>query len=193
MALIGITGGIGAGKSVVSRILRLKGFEVYDCDSEAKRLMDTNDELISCILERFGEECVLDGRELNRGEIAKRVFSSKEDLKWLNSQVHHLVREDIERWGGVEMKLKFVESAILHSSGLEDLCDQVWLVEAPEDIRLSRAMSRGGITEENLIRRMEAQQLEFSGLDSRKVRVINNYGSNSLLGQLDMLLDEIQV
>ena len=190
MLLIGITGGIGAGKSIVSRILRLRGFCVYDCDSEAKRLMDSNKSLISRIGERFGEQCLLPDGKLNRAEIAKKVFSSEKDLAWLNSEVHQLVCDDIRKWTDSEERIKFVESAILRTSGLDQICDQIWLVEATEDVRVSRALSRGGIDEYDLRGRINSQRSEFEALDSKKIRVINNDGCYSVLKQLNLLISE---
>ena len=76
--LIGITGGIGAGKSVVSRMLRLKGYPVYDCDSRAKVLMEESAYILTSLKSRLGEECVLESGELNRAQIAERVFSCEE-------------------------------------------------------------------------------------------------------------------
>ena len=190
MALIGITGGIGAGKSIVSRILRLKGYAVYDCDSEAKRLMDNSRNMIDLISSRFGEECILSDGSLNRSAIAKRVFTNEDDLRWLNSLVHSEVRKDLLRWSEGIDGVKFVESAILHSSRLDELCEKIWIVDAPEDIRFDRALRRGGITKENLVNRMDAQREELNSIDSGKCEMILNYADHSLLEQIDEALNK---
>lgn len=190
MSLIGITGGIGAGKSVVSRILRLKGYAVYDCDSEAKRLMDTSRNIIDSICNRLGEDCLLPDGSLNRSEIAKRVFANEDDLRWLNSMVHSEVKKDLLKWAEGISGLKFVESAILHSSGLDELCEKIWIVDAPEDIRLHRALKRGGITKENLLSRMNAQRDELNSINSEKCEKILNFADHSLLQQIDDMMEK---
>ncbi len=186
--IIGLTGGIGSGKSVVSRILRLKGYPVYDCDSEAKHIMSVSRKILDSLCERFGEECVNEDGSLNRKHLSCRVFNNKEDLAWLNALVHSEVRTDFNEWVHKRGGVCFVESAILHTSHLDESCREIWLVEAPEDIRFYRAMQRGGIEETDLRLRMKTQTEEFQGLDKEKVRIIRNYGDNSLLGQISGLL-----
>lgn len=194
MALtIGITGGIGAGKSVVSRILRCLGHEVYDCDYEARLLMDASYPLKCRIVGRLGSSCLDSSGELDRAEIARMVFADREALGWLNLQVHALVREDImnrrDAFGG---NLFFVESAILHTSGLDKICDEIWLMEAPESMRIERASARNGVPPEKVMERMEAQKGEFSALaDSvpeSRIRHILNDGSTPLLPLIASLL-----
>lgn len=189
--VIGITGGIGAGKSVVSRILRLKGYPVYDCDSEARSLMESSEEILAALQGRFGEECILECGGLNRGYIASRVFNDAEELTWLNALVHGAVREDVRDWveahASAGKEILFVESAILYTSGLDKMCDRIWLVTAPEELRLERAMQRGGASEEDLRRRIESQRMEFDSLPARKVSEIEN-SCASLLDRVEELL-----
>lgn len=189
--VIGITGGIGAGKSVVSRILRLKGYPVYDCDSEARSLMESSEEILAALQGRFGEECILECGGLNRGYIASRVFNDAEELTWLNTLVHGAVREDVRDWveahASAGKEILFVESAILYSSGLDKMCDRIWLVTAPEELRLERAMQRGGASEEDLRRRIESQRMEFDALPAGKVSEIEN-SCASLLDRVEGLL-----
>lgn len=189
--VIGITGGIGAGKSVVSRILRLKGYPVYDCDSEARSLMESSEEILAALQGRFGEECILECGGLNRGYIASRVFNDAEELTWLNALVHGAVREDVRDWVEVHAsagkEILFVESAILYTSGLDKMCERIWLVTAPEEMRLERAMQRGGASEEDLRRRIESQRMEFDALPAGKVSEIEN-SCASLLGRVEGLL-----
>lgn len=189
--VIGITGGIGAGKSVVSRILRLKGYPVYDCDSEARSLMESSEEILAALQGRFGEECILECGGLNRGYIASRVFNDAEELTWLNALVHGAVREDVRDWVEAQASAGneklFVESAILYTSGLDKMCGRIWLVTAPEELRLERAMQRGGASEEDLRRRIESQRMEFDSLPAGKVSEIEN-SCASLLDRVEELL-----
>lgn len=187
--LIGITGGIGAGKSVVSRILRLKGYPVYDCDSRARALMEESEYILNSLCGRFGNECLLEGGSLNRGYIASRVFADEEERLWLNALVHREVHADLKSWlEAAESDTCFVESAILVTSHLDAMCDRIWLVDAPEELRLGRGLERGGIERENLMKRMEAQSREFETLPEDKTDVIMNDGIHSLLARIDVLL-----
>lgn len=188
MRLIGITGGIGAGKSVVSRILRLQGHEVYDCDSEAKRLMDASGELKSAIACRFGSECVGADGSLDRKAIAGYVFGNDTHREWLNGLVHGLVREDIaRRLAGPDAGICFVESAIMHTSHLDEMCDEVWLVDAPEEMRLDRASRRDGADRQAVMARMRSQRDEFANIRCGRVVRIDNDGTVSLLAQIERL------
>lgn len=199
--VIGITGGIGSGKSVVSRILRLQGYEVYDCDSEARLIMERSAEIRESLIGRFGNEAVNHEGSLNRRHIADKVFGNPEELKWLNSIVHKAVRGDVARRR--ELKSEgdfslpddataplFVESAILATSGLAGMCSEIWLIDAPEDVRLERAMGRDGASREEIIRRMEAQKKETEALAEYRVCRIDNSGGSSLLGQIGSMLEE---
>lgn len=198
--LICVTGGIGAGKSVVSRILRLKGFSVYDCDTRARSLMESSDEMRDGLVDIFGEECVLSDGALDRSFVASQAFSDRSLLSRLNRLVHGAVREDLVRWASIpdadeavsalrgERRICFVESAIPVTSGLDALCDAIWLVDAPESLRLERAMARGGSCREDIVGRMDAQRAEFDSLPRDRTFVIDNSGDESLLLRIDDLL-----
>ena len=192
--LIGITGGIGAGKSVVSRILRLKGYPVYDCDLRARILMENSEEIRQALMSRFGEEVISDDGTLDRALIATRVFANVEERDWLNKLVHGAVRDDLSKWtdehGGA---VCFVESAIMVTSGLDRMCDAIWLVDAPQEVRMARAIGRGGVDPENIALRMEAQRGEFDGLPPNKTIIIENTDQRSLLEQTDVRLEVIGI
>lgn len=188
--LIGLTGGIGAGKSVVSRILRLKGYDVYDCDSRAKWLMENSMSIFEPLIRRYGPG-VMTSCGLNRAMIAEKVFAVEEERLWLNALVHGAVRDDLKEWHeGLDKEFSFVESAIMVSSGLDKICERIWLVDAPLELRKERAMRRGGVTEENLELRIRSQRSEFNGLPADKVERIDNYDSSSLLRQIEQLLEK---
>lgn len=187
MTLIGITGGIGSGKSVVSRILRLRGEAVYDCDLEAKRIMDESEEVLTALNERFGDKVCPVGGPINRKALSRHVFGNDEHRLWLNSLVHRLVRVDIILWQNQFEKsgasTVFVESAILASSGLAAICDEIWIVTAPEEERIERVKGRDGLDEEDIRKRIESQKEEerlvlAAGIP---VRTIDNGSKASLL------------
>ncbi|MDE5871668.1 MAG: dephospho-CoA kinase [Muribaculaceae bacterium] len=188
--MTGICGGIGSGKSVVSRILRLRGEAVYDCDLEAKRIMDSSAEVLEALHLRYGDAVCPPGGPICRPELACRVFGCDEDRLWLNSLVHRLVRDDVSRWHAAlmaeEYKRCFVESAILASSGLASLCSEVWLVTASDDVRIARIKERDSLSEKAVLDRIRAQMeeerlLEASGVH---IRIIDNSGAVSLLPQI---------
>lgn len=185
MKLIGLTGGIGTGKSTVARILRLRGYEVYDCDLEAKRLMDESPEVRRSLRDRWGEEIYSARGELDRRKVAEYVFADRREKAWLDSLVHGLVRDDVKRWAATRTDYShdtvFVESAILFTSGLADMCQEVWEVTAPLDIRLERVMKRSGLTREQALARIDAQKEEQMICQSRHTLQIDNDGTTPLL------------
>ena len=143
--VICISGGIGSGKSVVSRMLRAMGYPVYDTDTEAKRIMDEDTRIIQAISEQITPECITDGA-IHRPTLASVVFSDPEKLAVLNTIVHSAVRADLAEWIAAhasEDKI-FVETAILYQSGLDRMVDEVWEVTAPEEVRIARGMTRDG-------------------------------------------------
>lgn len=175
-----IAGGIGAGKSVVSRILRLEGHVVYDCDLRARELMDGSDEFKKSLAVHLGSAMVTPTGDIDRRALAARVFSDQEALQWLNHKVHAMVREDIL---SRSEKNLFIESAIPASSGLLGLATAVWWVDAPEPLRINRVMSRSGLSRDEALARIEAQRSEYrETMDcGLPVVVIDNDGDTPLL------------
>ncbi|MDE6741600.1 MAG: dephospho-CoA kinase [Muribaculaceae bacterium] len=188
--MIGICGGIGSGKSVVSRILRLRGEAVYDCDTEAKHIMDSSEEVLTSLHEYYGDAVCPQGGPICRPELARRVFASDEERLRLNSLVHQLVRDDIDRWHTACMangrERCFVESAILASSGLAAMCTEIWLVTATEDVRVARIRERDSLTVAEIRSRIRSQQEEDLLIRSSgmTLRLIDNSGYDPLLPQL---------
>lgn len=190
--LTGITGGIGSGKSVVSRILRLEGFPVYDCDSRAKSLMGTDSLLRTELTAILGEGCYhKESGKLNRKYVSDIIFADPEKRGEVNALVHASVRKDLTCWLDSlrNEKRAFVESAILFSSGLCDMTDDIILVEAPETLKLERICSRDNCEEISARQRMEAQKIEFSATDRYDIRIIINNDTASLL---DQVLNELK-
>ena len=192
--IIGITGGIGSGKSTIARALAARGFAVYDCDREAKRIIAENKDVQQQIIALLGEEAFVNG-VYNTAYVAKRVFAEPELLERLNQIVHPAVKEDI-----LEKQPDFVESAILYEAGLDAICDKIFVIEAPEDIRIARTIARdyhGDSSPENINKvraRIKAQgglsiqHSEVSIQDSEVRLIVNNDGKTSVAE----LADEIQ-
>lgn len=188
--VIGITGGIGAGKSVVSRILRTKGFPVYDCDTEAKRLMDTDGNVIQQLKSLLGDRIYREDGSLDRPRMASAIFSDKEIRKRVNHIVHRAVRDDFVRWMEKAGENVFIESAILDTGNLDSLCSEIWYVDSPVGTRIQRVRERNGLAEEEIRRRIDSQSREFDRLTTSKIITIDNGGSVPLLEQVEKLLKD---
>lgn len=141
---IGLTGGIGSGKSTIANELARRGYTVYDCDREAKRIIAENEEVQKAIVDLLGEEAFIkvqsdkvQGTKYNTEYVAKRVFEDSHLLAALDAIIHPAVKEDI-----IAKHPDFVESAILYEAGIDALCDKVIVVDAPEDIRIARTIAR---------------------------------------------------
>jgi dephospho-CoA kinase len=141
---IGITGGIGSGKSLVCRIFIALGVPVYDADSHAKKLMTTDGILISSIKKEFGDLSYYPDGNLNRAYLADHVFNNEEKLKLLNGLVHPRVKVDFELWLGKQHDKPYVvkEAALLFEAKTNQILDKVIVVSAPESLRIKRVLNR---------------------------------------------------
>lgn len=189
--IVALTGGIGSGKSVVSSVLRLMGYKVYDCDSEAKCLMNRSDVIKTDLVEAFGEDCLTKERTINSKYISSVVFKDSKALAKINSIVHPRVKEDIlYNLGMCDNRVMFVETAILMQSNLLDIVDDVWLVDAPEQTRIERVMRRNSIKAEDVKARINAQKhQDFSSLSHYEQ--ITNDGLMPLLPQIEELVQRL--
>ena len=173
MYKVGITGGIGSGKSTVSRILAECGVAVYTSDDRAKELMASSQVLRDKIVDLFGEAAYLDGK-LNKPYLAQRVFSNPEALAKLNSIVHPAVMDDFDRWAEEqEGNYVVLESAILFEANLDSRVDCVVSVLAPEELRIERAMQRDGASREDIVRRIANQISDDERTERSKYAIVN--------------------
>jgi len=143
MLKIGVTGGIGSGKTIVTKFFSLLGIPVYDADTRAKFLM-AHDQLLKVeLIKLFGKEC-FENNELNRKFIANQVFNNLEKLTQLNSLVHPAVGRDFENWCSQYQDLPFVvkEAALMFESDAYKQLDKIIAVFAPEEIRVQRVLMR---------------------------------------------------
>ena len=215
--LIGLTGGIGSGKSTIAKELSRRGFAVYDCDREAKRIIAENPAVQQQIIALFGEEAFVDG-VYNTAYISKCVFSPLSGgagggLQALNAIIHPAVKEDILQRSGLTatrsysnavLQAKpvfFIESAILYEAGLDELCDRIIVVEAPEEVRIARTIQRdyrGEATEENIDKvraRIQAQKAVCHQPGQTCIspqRVVHNDGKVSIEELVSEILQELQ-
>ncbi len=184
--IIAITGGIGSGKSVVSRVLTCMGFEVYDCDSRARQIMDGSESIRRAIATDICPAAVTSSG-IDRAVLGAHVFSDAEALEALNAIVHTHVRNDFADWSK-SREICFVETAILHASRMDTLVDEIWEVTAPKEIRIERVMRRNNLSREEIERRIESQKAEETAIPQLKKRIINNDGAQAVLPQVEALL-----
>ena len=186
MYKIGVTGGIGSGKSTVCELLRDRGVAVYDSDSRAKQLMAESEALREQLIAAFGAECY-NAEGLDRAFLASKVFGNEEALQQLNSIVHPAVRADFQAWAEQQQSPYVVlESAILFEAGFETEVDATLAVMAPMPMRLERTMARYGVDKESVMRRME-HQLSDDELHRRASRTIVNINREYLEGDIEQL------
>lgn len=186
MKKIAIIGGIGSGKSVISSILRIFGYGVYDCDSEAKKLMVESEELRTAIKKEFPLAYNENG-ELDRPALAKIIFNNKSKLDQLNGIVHPAVRNDFRCWAErQDNDVVFVETAILFESKMDTIVDEIWNVTASEDMRIQRVQKRNGFSVAQIRERIASQNTNI--VTDKKVVDINNNGDVSLLQQVQNLV-----
>ncbi|MCK5067866.1 MAG: dephospho-CoA kinase [Bacteroidales bacterium] len=184
MFRVGLTGGIGSGKSLICSILEKLGVPVYYADAEAKRLMNSDPDLMTQIVELFGEQAYRQG-SLDRKYLAERLFGDAEMLSAMNRVVHPAVHEDFKRWTNLQKEVPYVveEAAILFESGAHGDLDYSVLAYAPVEIRISRVMDRDGTDRESVLKRMGHQ---LSEEEKKKLadHVIVNDGQQMLLPQV---------
>ena len=188
MKVVGLTGGIGSGKSTIARLFSALGIAVYDSDTEAKKLINTSAEIKKRIVEVFGAEAYAEG-VYNRAYIADIVFRNPDKLAVLNSIVHPVLADDFNQWVALQTSPYVIkEAAILFESGSYKNCDFIITVTAPEALRISRCMSRDGSTEAQVRARMaqqwtDAQRIALSDTvieninleeTEKRVRELNN-------------------
>lgn len=189
--LVGLTGGIGSGKSTVARLLRVMGYPVYNSDERARYLQTHHQELINETIKLLGEE-VSDNGILNRAAIAKKVFGNPSLLEKLNALVHPRVKEDFLNWrNGLNAKITFKESALLIETGAHEECDLIVVVSAPEEVRIERVMERDETTKRDILQRMKHQLPEEEKLGRADFVVVND-GRHPIIPQVERILVRIK-
>ena len=157
---IGLTGGIGSGKTTIAKTFELFGVPVYYADEASKRLYHTNKELMAGIKKHFGED-VYTNNQLNRSKLAAIVFNDAAKLELLNNLVHPLTIKDAEEWIAQQSVPYIIkEAALLFEAGSAGNLDYIIGVSAPKHLRIKRVMDRENVTSEEVLSRMQRQMDE---------------------------------
>ena len=183
---IGITGGIGSGKSYVCQQLKARGYEVYDCDNAAKRLMRTSPEIRQQLTALIGPDAYV-GDQLNKAVVAKFLLISEDNAHAVDTIVHPAVFRDFEASG-----IKWMESAILYESGAYRLVDKTIVVTAPEEIRIQRVMQRDGINREKVLEWMNRQWPQDEVKAHADYEIVND-GQADIDKQIEELLKDLEL
>ena len=171
---VGLTGGIGSGKSTVAQIFEVFGIPVYYADIEAKKLMNENKELKQAIIENFGKEAYAN-EILNRKYISSIVFSDPKKLEFLNSIVHPATMKDGENWMDRQTTPYAIhEAALIFEANVFDRLDYVIGVSSPAELRIKRAMERDNVTREEIVKRMTKQLDEEIKMSKCDFLIIND-------------------
>lgn len=180
MLKIGITGGIGSGKSYICSKFEQLGVPVYNADERAKYLMQNDEEVKNKLIESFGTE-IFENNTLNRKFLASLVFNNKEALQTLNSIVHPAVEKDTENWLKLHQNKPFVvkEAALLFETGSYQKLDKTILVSADEDLRVARVMERDKVSREDVEARVKNQMDELDKMTLADY-IINNDGNREI-------------
>ena len=182
--IIGLTGGIGSGKSTVAGIFSVLGIPVYEADRESKRIIDTDQELQKNLADLLGEDVVVN-QKINRPLMAERIFSDQKLLKQTNALIHPAVAKDFQEWFHTHQHASYVirEAAILFESGSYKDCEYIIVVSAPKEMRIQRVIDRSGISREEVEARMMNQWPEEEKI-SRADYVIYNDLQQSVIKQV---------
>ena len=190
MKVIGLTGGIGSGKSTVARVFETLGVPVFDADRAALALYDEDESLLAEVTERYGTSVLDANGRLNRAALASIVFNDSEALQQLNAMVHPRVAKKFDAWKKLQRASAVVrEAAILFESRSASDCDAVIVVTAPEDLRITRVQKRNGFSEAEVRARMKRQWSEEQ-LIERADAVIVNDDKHLVLPQLTRVIQD---
>lgn len=189
--IIGLTGGIGSGKTMVAEYFKSLGIPVYIADKEARQLM-TSENIINALSNEFGKE-ILENGILNREKLAQLVFNNPKKLQKLNSIVHPEVKKHFDNWVEKHKNYPFIvkEAAILFESGSYKYCDTIITVTAPLETRLQRVMKRDKTDRESVLKRIENQWTDEERI-AKSNYVIHNLAVESTKKQVDEILKKLK-
>ena len=190
MISIGITGIIGSGKSMLSQVFRSMDIPVYDADTKAKLLMNTNLQIKESLVRCFGKKTYANGT-INKDYLREIVFGNEENRKTVNSIVHPAVKQDFIEWRNAQnSNIVAIESAIIFEAKLEDILDKILFVEAPEEILVKRICLRDKVSEETALQKIRMQR-KNSGREKCNAIFINDR-NHSLIEQTETFINNLK-
>jgi dephospho-CoA kinase len=184
---VGITGGIGVGKSLCSKLFEVLGILVYYADDRAKWIMLQDHKVKAKIISEFGNESYLPDGQLNRSYLSKKVFSDPVQTKLINSIVHPAVGQDLISWfQKVKGPYALYEAALMFESGSSNLMDKVIVVDAPLELRIERVMKRDETTRKEVFQRIKKQMPQEEKMAMADYVIVND-GRSSLIQQVYLI------
>lgn len=182
MLKVGLTGGIGSGKSTVAKVFQSLGVPIYFADTEARKFLYAKG-MVQLMLAKWGVE-VLRNEQVDRAFIASIVFQDKNELQWLNDQIHPLLIKDFDRWCSKQSAPYVIqEAAILFEAGFDVLFDQIISVEADRETRIERVMGRDNLDREAVVARIEMQWSDAKRRE-KSTHIISNENHQKVLSQV---------
>jgi dephospho-CoA kinase len=211
MKIIGLTGGIGSGKSTVTDYLSARGFHVLDADKIAREIVLPGSDMLIQLAAAFGDAVICEDGSLDRKKLAEIVFSDAEKKKTLDAMMHteilELIHERVLRYreeadtiaaaGGdpgniLKYKVIFIDAPLLFETGLEKSVEEVWVIDADDETRIRRIMERDGLEREEILLRI-GSQMERGEKNRRADVVLDNTGDQeALYRQIDLLLEKLR-
>lgn len=194
MRLIGLTGGIGSGKTTVSEYLMQLGYQVLDADQVSREIMVPGSVLLERLSDAFGKDILLEDGNLNRKKVADIVFSDLAKRLILEEITHgEIIKILIKRARALSNQdLVFLDAALLFETGLDQYTDFVWMVDAEDELRMNRVKVRDGFSQEQILLRMQSQQSREEKREKADRILDNSLDKEYLYAQVDELLKEIR-
>ncbi len=184
MKKIGITGGIGCGKTTASKVFSLLGVPIYNADERSKTILDSSSVVIEKVKQKFGDD-IYESKGINRKKLAAIVFANPELLNELNQIVHPAVFDDFDNWCLLHENEPYIlkEAALIFETILHQKLDKIIVITASEELRLSRVMQRDGSTQEEVRKRIQNQMSEKEKIE-RADFVIHNDEQQLIIPQI---------
>jgi dephospho-CoA kinase len=193
MIKLGVTGGIGSGKSVVCDLLRMQGIPVYNADREAKNLNDISPVIREKLINSFGPDLYLENR-LDRNKLANLIFNNEENLRTANAIIHPELAKHFEEWADQRKHhpVVAIEAAVLFEAGFQSILDKTIIVLAPLETRIERVIKRDHLTGEQITARANSQMSDEKKIELADFIILND-GQHSLLKQVARILKDISI
>lgn len=195
MKIIGLTGGIGSGKSTISDYLTARGFHVLDADKIAREIVMPGSETLIELASVFGEGILLPDGSLNRKKLGAIIFSDSEKKKLLDGIMHtrilEIIHQKVVEFREAMHKIIFIDAALLFETGLDKLVSEIWVVDVDQEIRIKRIGDRDGLSREDILMRI-ANQMDQEQKNNRADEILDNSGSKeALYQQIDTLINRL--